>query len=40
MCRWLAYSGSPILMSDVLYGDKLVGGPEPALAARGRADER
>ena len=20
MCRWLAYSGSPILMSEVLYG--------------------
>jgi O-acetylhomoserine/O-acetylserine sulfhydrylase-like pyridoxal-dependent enzyme len=20
MCRWLAYSGSPILMKDVLYG--------------------
>jgi hypothetical protein len=20
MCRWLAYSGSPILMKEVLYG--------------------
>ena len=37
MCRWLAYSGSPILLKDVLYeGTQLAGRPEPALAARGR----
>ena len=41
MCRWLAYSGSPILMKEVLYaGHKLVGRPEPAFAARRRADQR
>ena len=35
MCRWLAYSGSPILLKDALYAPaQLPRRPEPALEAR------
>ena len=41
MCRWLAYSGSPILIKEALYeGPQLACRSEPALAARSRADQR
>ena len=41
MCRWLAYSGSPILIKEALYeGPELARRSEPALAARSRADQR
>ena len=40
MCRWLAYSGSPVLVEELLYGPKLPGRPEPALADGSGGDER
>ena len=41
MCRWLAYSGSPVLLEELLYKPaELADRPEPALAARRRGDER
>ena len=40
MCRWLAYSGSPVLIREALYAPELADRPEPALAARRRDDQR
>ena len=41
MCRWLAYSGSPIRLEELLAQARpLADRPEPPLAARGDDDER
>ena len=41
MCRWLAYSGSPVLLEDLLLKpDALADRPEPALEAGRDDDER
>ena len=40
MCRWLAYSGSPVCLEDLLFKPaELARGAEPALEA-GRDDHQ